>query len=432
MNLFQIVHRVNDSNQEILIDHQWEISDPILPCNSQDTLPLQFFSYPDEIANRFHVWDFALPLAIVPQVHHYPKLVEWCVERYSSENRSILTYESNQIFLTISKEDIIKTLRLEDTNLIERNTVTLSKEILVHKFSSYSPSEQLDFVQSLQRPYYILSTLNFQIKSDTCHATVRNILSMYTQVFGQVHDHTLTKAFVNFLKFLAERVKFDYSKQIADTMHQQLSNFSTLSVFTYQAYLMYMILERYSLSFQSMMDVEDPTPYQIIYVVHKSPFMRNVAEKFSLFVNTFAAKVCTLLFETTCPRVTSTLQECLHPSTEDWIGDWFLSENYTVIKVYGFDRHPYRLPAFLTPRIFSMEVIRERFHVDFQHFSGRKQASSIKLPITIGPFTIKSKEVINLIDDIMASFKFPIDVACQYDPYDLIANKKKKLKRGNY
>ena len=32
----------------------------------------------------------------------------------------------------------------------------------------------------------------------------------------------------------------------------------------------------------------------------------------------------------------------------------------------------------------------------------------------------------------MASFKFPIDVACQYDPYHLIANKKKKLKRGTY
>jgi hypothetical protein len=125
-------------------------------------------------------------------------------------------------------------------------------------------------------------------------------------------------------------------------------------------------------------------------------------------------------------------QECLHPPTEDWIGDWFLSEDYIVIRIYGFDKPPYRLPTFLTPRIFAMEIIRQRFHVDLQHFSSKKHASSIKLPITIGPFTVKSKEVINLIDDIMASFKFPIDVACQYDPYHLIANKKKKLKRGTY
>ena len=112
MNLCQIVHRVNDPDQEILIDHQWEISNPILACSSQDALPLQFFSYPDEFANCLHIWDSALPLSIVPQVHHYPELVEWCDNRYSFENRSILTYETNQIFLTITKEDIIKTLGL--------------------------------------------------------------------------------------------------------------------------------------------------------------------------------------------------------------------------------------------------------------------------------------------------------------------------------
>ena len=55
MNLCQTVYRIIDPDQEILIDQQWEISDPILACTSQDTLPLQFFSYPDEIANRFHV-----------------------------------------------------------------------------------------------------------------------------------------------------------------------------------------------------------------------------------------------------------------------------------------------------------------------------------------------------------------------------------------
>ena len=203
MNLCQIARRINDLEKEILIDQQWEISDTILACSSQDTLPLQFFSYPDEVANRFHIWVSALPLCIVPQVHHYPELVKWWVERYSSETRSILTYENNQIFLTITKEDIIRTLGLQDTNLIERNYVTLSEAILVQNFSSYTPSEQLDFVQSLQRPDYVLPTLTFPVKSDTCHTTVQNILSMYTQVFGQIHDRTLSEAFVGFLMFLA-------------------------------------------------------------------------------------------------------------------------------------------------------------------------------------------------------------------------------------
>ena len=54
--------------------------DPILTCLFQDALPLQFFSYPDEFANHFHIWDSSLPLAIVPQAHHYPKLVEGWAE----------------------------------------------------------------------------------------------------------------------------------------------------------------------------------------------------------------------------------------------------------------------------------------------------------------------------------------------------------------
>ena len=66
---------------------------------------------------------------------------------------------------------------------------------------------------------------------------------MYGQVFGQIHDQTLLEACVGFLMFLAERVKFDYPKLIVDTINEQLSNFNTLSSFTYQAYLMYMILE---------------------------------------------------------------------------------------------------------------------------------------------------------------------------------------------
>ena len=118
--------------------------------------------------------------------------------------------------------------------MIERNFVTLSEEIIVQKFSSYTPSEQLNFVQSLQRQDYVLSTLTFPIKSDTCYTTVRNILSMYTQVFGQIHAQTLSEALVGFLIFLAKRVKFDYPKLIIDTMHEQLSNFSTLSTFIYQ------------------------------------------------------------------------------------------------------------------------------------------------------------------------------------------------------
>ena len=122
----------------------------------------------------------------------------------------------------------------------------------------------------------------------------------------------------------------------------------------------------------------------------------------------------------------------LHLQTENKIGDWFLYQDYTIIRIYGYEEQPYRLLAFLTPRIFSLEVLRQRLHSYELHFSSKKQSSNFKVPITIGLFIVKNKATIELIDDIMACFRFTPNVACEYDPLQLISKKKKKQKRGNY
>ena len=56
----------------------------------------------------------------------------------------------------------------------------------------------------------------------------------------------------------------------------------------------------------------------------------------------------------------------------------------------------------------------------------------LKIPITIGPFIVKNKIIVQLIEDILARFKFEQDVPCQYDPIKIIQEKRKKLKRGKY
>lgn len=71
-------------------------------------------------------------------------------------------------------------------------------------------------------------------------------------------------------------------------------------------------------------------------------------------------------------------------------------------------------------------------HFDELHFSSKKQTSTFKVPITIGPFTVKNRAAIELIDDIMACFGFDLYFACQYDPLHIISKKRKRKKRGNY
>ena len=54
------------------------------------------------------------------------------------------------------------------------------------------------------------------------------------------------------------------------------------------------------------------------------------------------------------------------------------------------------------------------------------------MEITIGPFIVKNKTIVQLIEDILSYFRFEEDVPCQYYPIKIIPEKIKKLERGKY
>ena len=195
---------------------------------------------------------------------------------------------------------------------------------------------------------------------------------------------------------------------------------------------MYLIWNKFSLHFQSLLELEQITAYDVMFVIHRSSFLRDQAQGFCKFVNEFASRVYYFIYEANCRRVPQQFQNYLHPPTEDQIGDWFLFPNYTFIRVYGSEEKPYRLPTFLTPHIFSLEVLIQRPHYDELHFPSKKQTSTFKVPITIGPFKVRNKVVVELIDDMIAYFGFVEDFSCQYDGQHLISKRRKKQKRRNY
>ena len=103
--------------------------------------------------------------------------------------------------------------------------------------------------------------------------------------------------------YLSDPIKFDYPKLIVDTMHEQFSNFNTVAFFKYQLYLMYLILDKFSLHFQSLLEAEELNPYDVISIIHRSPFLRNQNQGFSKFVNEFASQVYLLIYEANYPRI---------------------------------------------------------------------------------------------------------------------------------
>ena len=109
------------------------------------------------------------------------------------------------------------------------------------------------------------------------------------------------------------------------------------------------------------------------------------------------AEVYKVFFQNRLPRVFPIMKKSFQFTPDKRIGDWFLLEEHTIIRVYGFSHEPYILLAFLTPRIFALELIIQKLMVENEHFISFRKASKIKFPWVVGPFIIKSKSPLAMI-----------------------------------
>ena len=50
------------------------------------------------------------------------------------------------------------------------------------------------------------------------------------------------------------------------------------------------------------------------------------------------------------------------------VGDWFCFKDYTLIRVYGFEGEPFRLPKFTSRRLFAIEFLRQRLVAENDNF----------------------------------------------------------------
>ena len=114
-----------------------------------------------------------------------------------------------------------------------------------------------------------------------------------------------------------------------------------------------------------------------------------ISNEFFKYMNLLMAEVYEVLFQNKLPRVLPEMQEALQFAPDRRIGDLFLLEEHTIIRVYGFTHEPYIFPAFLTPRVFSFEFIRNKLIVENENFINFKKAYDIKLPWVVGSFIIK-------------------------------------------
>ena len=78
------------------------------------------------------------------------------------------------------------------------------------------------------------------------------------------------------------------------------------------------------------------------------------------YMNLLMEEVYIVFFQNKLPRVLPQRKEALQFTPNRKIGDHFQLEEHTIIKVYRFTHEPYILPTFITPRVFSLELIRQK------------------------------------------------------------------------
>ena len=96
--------------------------------------------------------------------------------------------------------------------------------------------------------------------------------------------------------------------------------------------------------------------------------------------------------------------------------------------MYGFTGEPYKLPVFLTPRIFALEFMRQRLCAEEEHFGAFKKSSNIKFPLKVGPFIFKNKSALMVVENLLEIMDFQKEQRINYDPHHIISQRKQSNK----
>ena len=135
-----------------------------------------------------------------------------------------------------------------------------------------------------------------------------------------------------------------------------------------------------------------------------------MATDYYKFMNQLMAEIYELFFQEMLPRVLPEIRQLLQLLNIKKIGDWFLIEFGTTIRLYGFV-HPPVLPAFLTPRVLSLELIWQKLIVEEEHFLNFKKSSSLIFPWELKPYTVRSRAAFPLVTNLLRGMEFSTEQA---------------------
>ncbi len=165
-------------------------------------------------------------------------------------------------------------------------------------------------------------------------------------------------------------------------MHDQILNFQNQQTFRYQAHQAHLFINQHEKYLNPLHPVTQTEIGEVIPTIEWIPYVRRIPKstKMCEYYNYFLSMLYSLIHEEPLPRILPIMRELLQLSPNTILGDWFFFEKNTLMRIYGYMRDPYMLPAFLTTRIFSLEYARQMIAMDDLHFVSKKATQMFKVP----------------------------------------------------
>jgi len=165
-------------------------------------------------------------------------------------------------------------------------------------------------------------------------------------------------------------------------------------VFKYTSYIYHLLLYYHPDSFQVPLKKLDSKGERrsvifwtsVFHEVHLSPYT------YCEFIDMFIYPATSLLMMTPSGRLTTEMQRILHLSRGYNIGDWYFYQNHTVIRIYGCELSPYKLPKYVPMRLFALEYFRQFSSVGLTHFHGKNKKAQLNIRHQLGTFVFNKRE----------------------------------------
>ena len=267
-----------------------------------------------------------------------------------------------------------------------------------------------------------VENLSVPFSSKLCLPVIGAAVTLLSQILGSDTNSEVTEAMLGIFLYLdrpgTTSLRFD--EYLAKEICFQLSNFSKIYHFRYQAYLYALIIHAKI----GALAITDPETFK--KWPPSSPFYHTWS--YAKFIDLIILNLFRV-FNPEINRISNDLKEILNP---DLIGDWFLAKNFSLVRVFGFTGSPYVLPIFLTTSVFALEVMRQRISADIEHFTAPslKRSSWIKYPLTVGNFILKKEAALPIIEKVLKQLNFPQVSPVKYDPKHIISERRLEYRRA--